>query len=57
MRGSTTLIGGYNLKPGSCLMAKRHSIPRRESEQNFTRNARPHPKNYLGAPLRGGIRL
>lgn len=39
-------------------MAKRHSMGRRHSEQNFTRNAlRVHPKNLGAVPMRGGIRL
>jgi len=38
-------------------MAKRHKIPNKASQRHFTRNARPHGKNMLGAPMRGGIRL
>lgn len=38
-------------------MAKRHKMPQRQSQKNFSRNARPHGKNMLGAPMRGGIRL
>lgn len=38
-------------------MAKRHRIPQRQSERSFSRNSRPHPKNMLGTPMRGGIRL
>lgn len=37
-------------------MAKRHRIPQRKSERNFSRNAGVHPKNN-GTPLRGGTRL
>lgn len=29
----------------------------RVSKKNFSRNARPHPKNLKSAPMRGGIRL
>lgn len=36
---------------------KRHSIPYRASKRNFSRNAGTHPKNFRGAPMRGGIRL
>lgn len=38
-------------------MSKRHRIPQKQSQRNFTRNARPHGKNMLGTPMRGGIRL
>lgn len=38
-------------------MAKRHKIPQKASQKNFTRQSRAHGKNFLGAPMRGGIRL
>lgn len=38
-------------------MAKRHRIPNKASSRNFTRRARSHGKNFLGTPMRGGIRL
>lgn len=38
-------------------MAKRHKIPNRQSQRSFSRHARPHIKNMLGTPMRGGIRL
>lgn len=38
-------------------MAKRHRIPNRQSRRDFTRKSRPHGKNMLGTPMRGGIRL
>ncbi|WNK13288.1 MAG: hypothetical protein [Microvirus sp.] len=37
-------------------MAKRHRIPPKQSQRQFTRGARVHGKNHL-APMRGGIRL
>lgn len=39
------------------IMAKRRSIPNGQSQRHFTRNAKTHRKNLMGAPLRGGIRL
>lgn len=38
---------------------KRHSMPRRRSERNFTRNAmRVNNKNMINVlPMRGGIRF
>jgi hypothetical protein len=36
---------------------KRRSMPNKSSQKHFTRNARPHPKNLMANPLRGGIRL
>jgi len=38
-------------------MAKRSKIPNRASQRSFTKHSRPHGKNMLGAPMRGGIRL
>lgn len=39
-------------------MAKRHGISRRVSGRYFTATAgRPHGRNLLGNPMRGGIRL
>lgn len=39
-------------------MSKRHKMSRGHSKRNFTHNAmRVHPKNSLGGPMRGGIRL
>lgn len=37
---------------------KRHKIPRKRSERQFTHSAqRVHVKNVLTNPMRGGIRL
>lgn len=37
---------------------RRHRLGRRQSQSMFTRNAtRQHPKNLMGMPMRGGIRL
>jgi hypothetical protein len=36
---------------------KRRSMPNKSSQKHFSRNARPHPKNMAGTPMRGGIRL
>lgn len=38
-------------------MAKRNKIPNKASQRSFTKHARPHGKNMLGTPMRGGIRL
>lgn len=38
-------------------MAKRHRIPNKSSQRQFSRASRPHGKNMLGTPMRGGIRL
>lgn len=39
-------------------MAKRSPMNRKSSERMFTRTAkRVHPKNNMGSPMRGGIRL
>lgn len=39
-------------------MSKRHKISRKGSRKLFTATAKgTHPKNLLGAPMRGGIRL
>ena len=38
-------------------MAKRSRIPNKSSQRMFSRTARPHPKNMMGTPMRGGIRL
>lgn len=38
-------------------MAKRYKMPQRKSERDFSRKSNPHPKNMLGTPMRGGIRL
>jgi len=40
-------------------MAKRHTIPHKQSQRHFTKHAtHPHPKNApQGKPMRGGIRL
>lgn len=39
-------------------MARRHSLGRRHSERMFTSGAqRVHPRNNMGSPMRGGIRL
>lgn len=38
-------------------MAKRHRMPNKSSQRQFTRHARSHGKNYMGTPMRGGIRL
>ena len=37
---------------------KRHKMSKRANRANFRRGARHiHPKNMMGAPMRGGIRL
>lgn len=37
---------------------KRSKIPYKASQRSFTRTAkRVHPKNTIGNPMRGGIRL
>ena len=38
-------------------MSKRSRIPNKSSQRMFTRTARPHAKNLMGTPMRGGIRL
>lgn len=39
-------------------MAKRQPMKRQASKRLFTRTAADaHPKNFRGAPMRGGIRL
>jgi hypothetical protein len=39
-------------------MAKRHKLPQKQSQKHFTKHAmRAHPKNMVGNPMRGGIRL
>lgn len=39
-------------------MAKRHSIPNKQSKRSFTHHAQKvHPKNVPRLPMRGGIRL
>lgn len=39
-------------------MAMRHKISRKGSRKLFTATAKgTHPRNLLGAPMRGGIRL
>lgn len=38
-------------------MAKRHRIPNKSSQRQFTRHARTHGKNLMAGPMRGGIRL
>lgn len=37
---------------------RRYKMPLRKSRKMFTRHAvRPHPKNLVAGPMRGGIRL
>lgn len=36
---------------------KRRKIPNQQSQRQFSQAAKPHRKNMLGTPLRGGIRL
>lgn len=36
---------------------KRSKMTRRASRKNFRRGSGGHPKNFRGAPMRGGIRL
>ncbi|WNK14922.1 MAG: hypothetical protein [Microvirus sp.] len=36
---------------------KRYKMNNKASKRNFTGNASNHPKNFKGAPMRGGIRL
>ena len=36
---------------------KRMKLKAGASQRQFTRNATSHPKNFRGAPMRGGIRL
>lgn len=39
-------------------MSKRHKMGNAQSRKHFTRHAtRHHPRNNLGSPMRGGIRL
>jgi len=38
-------------------MAHRHKMTRSGSQKQFQRNSGVHPKNTVGAPMRGGIRL
>lgn len=39
-------------------MAMRNKMSRRRSKKMFTRTAkRVHPKNGMGRPMRGGIRM
>lgn len=38
-------------------MAKRQRMPNKSSQRMFTRHARSHRKNFMGTPMRGGIRL
>lgn len=39
-------------------MAKRHKMQNKHSKRLFTRTAeRVNPRNLMGAPMRGGIRL
>lgn len=39
-------------------MAKmRRPVSRKKSRKSFAKTARPHRKNFKGAPMRGGIRL
>lgn len=36
---------------------KRRKMHNGQSRRQFTRNAGTHPKNLVGNPMRGGIRL
>jgi len=36
---------------------RRMKMKASQSQRQFTRNATSHPKNFRGAPMRGGIRL
>lgn len=39
-------------------MAKRHKMPSKQSKRLFSKTAqRVNPRNMLGSPMRGGIRL
>lgn len=39
-------------------MGQRHSIPRKKSKRNFTRNAmHTHGANFVQGVMRGGIRF
>lgn len=38
-------------------MAKRFKMSNSQSRRQFTRRSRAHGKNFLGTPMRGGIRL
>lgn len=36
---------------------KRHKLTKKKSRRNFKKGGKAHPKNFAGAPMRGGIRL
>lgn len=36
---------------------KRSKMPNRQSKRDFSRKSGSHPKNNMGMPMRGGIRL
>lgn len=38
-------------------MKKRHGLSKGRSRRVFSRTAKSHPRNRVGRPMRGGIRL